>query len=64
MIIQLEDRQPIYHRVHASYPLRINMDGDFGAGDLNTSRSSHPTMDTLNEVNFSHDTLSPSGEPP
>ena len=64
MIIQLGDRQPIYHRVHASYPLRINMDGDFGDSDLNTSRSSHPTMDTLDEVNFSHDTLSPSGEPP
>ena len=64
MIIQLEDRQPIYHRVHASYPLRINMDDDFGAGDLNTARSSHPSMDTLDKVNFSHDTLSPSGEPP
>ena len=63
MIIQSGDR-PFLHRVHASYPLRVTMDSDVGGEGLTTDRSSHPTINTLNGIEFSHQSLGSSGDPP
>ncbi len=40
------------------------MDSEGGGDDLTTERSSHPTINTLNEIEFSHESLSSPGNPP